>query len=424
MLGLASESGSILDSYKRYLRDSIDLNLNRAFLRIELGDLLWYIAVVSTACGLSLSEVTKGNLAKIRVRYKSRFPSKAASIGCIVPTEHRASTDISKDFSNYQFEASKFNELDLGGPDSLFAPLCGLAHATGNILKFPKDSAGLINLQVHKKFFRSELGDLLWYLSTVATASNLNLGDIAQENLARTRDLYPLASSRFLDRFKELPTLDDPGVSTECFPRRMIIKFTEERTSAGYLTATQTIVHAEPNAFPNGPQQRQGKLQGFKIGKPLGDRVDDNSRRMDGYRYHDAIHLGFMAVLGWSPTIRSLLRLKRKSKGATDRTEDGARAVFTEEGLAAILAQMAPRRMDFRGENAIDGEIIDMAKALVRNLEIEFAPGWLWRRAINQGFIAMHELEKNSGGYIEVDLDARALTYSKVRPNVSTKRRH
>jgi hypothetical protein len=41
--------------------------------------------------------------------------------------------------------------------------------------------------------------------------------------------------------------------------------------------------------------------------------LNRNSRRIDAYRFHDAIHLGFMAVLGWSPTMRALLRLKRKS---------------------------------------------------------------------------------------------------------------
>jgi MazG C-terminal domain len=156
----------------------------------------------------------------------------------------------------------------------------------------------------------------------------------------------------------------------------------------------------------------------------LGDQTDDNSRRADGYRYHDAIHMGFMAVLGWSPTMRALLHLKRKSENETDRTEDGARARFTEEGLATILARLAPRRMDFQGENSVDGEILDTAHALVRDTEIQSLPGWLWRRAISQGFVAMHQLDKNRGGYLLADLDMRTLTYSKVKPDVTAKKRH
>lgn len=51
MLGLASETGSILNVYQKYLRDAIDLAANREFLRGQPGDLLWYAAAVATACG-------------------------------------------------------------------------------------------------------------------------------------------------------------------------------------------------------------------------------------------------------------------------------------------------------------------------------------------------------------------------------------
>src|SRR5487761_83491 len=69
MLGLASETGSILNIYKKYLRDGIDLAANREFLREELGDLLWYAAAVATACGLDLEDIVQANLARTRDRY-------------------------------------------------------------------------------------------------------------------------------------------------------------------------------------------------------------------------------------------------------------------------------------------------------------------------------------------------------------------
>ena len=59
-----------------------------------------------------------------------------------------------------------------------------------------------------------------------------------------------------------------------------------------------TLVGAEPDAFPDGPVSIDGKLHGFRVGATLGDPLTDNSRQMDAYRFHDAIHLGFMAVLG------------------------------------------------------------------------------------------------------------------------------
>jgi hypothetical protein len=127
--------------------------------------------------------------------------------------------------------------------------------------------------------------------------------------------------------------------------------------------------------------------------------------------------MGFMAVLGWSPTMRSLMRLKRQSQRDTDRNEDGARANFTEEGLAAILARLAPRRMRFQGENTVDGEVIDTVKAITRDTEVEHVPGWLWRRAISRGFVAMDKLDENKGGYLIVNLDERDLAYTKMEPH-------
>lgn len=121
-----------------------------------------------------------------------------------------------------------------------------------------------------------------------------------------------------------------------------------------------------------------------------------------------------MSVLGWSPTMRAMLRLKRRSEPETDECEDGARAIFAEEGLAAVLSRLAKRRTAFLSETSVDGEIIEVAKAAAADLEVETLPAWLWRRAVCQGFRAMHQLGENSGGYLVADLDVRTLRYQKV----------
>lgn len=419
ILGLASETGSILDSYKRYLRDRIDLDLNREFLRVELGDLLWYVAVVASACDLTMAEIAKANLAK-------RHSGKNTA-GCFVQSGSNAPSDIVRDFAHYQYEASKSGNLSQRGPESRLEPLCGLAHATGRILNSSKGKVEIFASATHRKFLRTELGDLLWYVSAVATVSDLNLGDIAEENLRRTHDLYPERGKSFAALVKTVPRLDDPENPAECFPRYMVIRFVDGFWDE-HEVATQTIVFARPYAFPDGPipyeEDGEKKFQGFALDTPLGNETDDNSRKKDGYRFHDAIHMGFMAVLGWSPTMRALLRIKRKSEREKDRTEDGARAVFTEEGLSAILARLASRRMGFQGENVVDGEILDTIRALVEDKEVNSVPGWLWRRAISHGFRALKQLIENKGGYLIADLDARKLTYSKGPPNVPTKKRN
>ena len=150
------------------------------------------------------------------------------------------------------------------------------------------------------------------------------------------------------------------------------------------------------------------------LGGVLGDPLTDNTRRVDAYRFHDEIHLGFMAVLGWSPMMRALLWLKRKSSPEADECEDGARALFAEEGLAAMLSRLARSRTGFLSATSIDGDVIEVAKAAAVDLEAEAVPGWLWQAAIHQGFRAMYLLGENGGGYLVADLDARELAYRKV----------
>src|SRR6266571_8011960 len=96
------------------------------------------------------------------------------------------------DFSAYQSAAKETSKLELGGPAAAIAPMLGLASETGAILnvykRYLRDS---IDLTANREFLREELGDLLWYLTAVATACDLDLEDIAQANLRRTRDRYP-----------------------------------------------------------------------------------------------------------------------------------------------------------------------------------------------------------------------------------------
>lgn len=318
------------------------------------------------------------------------------------------------EFSAFQHAARQTSQLRLGGPQGAIAPMLGLASETGSILnvykKYLRDG---IDLAANREFLREELGDLLWYVAAVATAFGLDLEEIAATNLQRTRDRYPTEHPpRRLDR---LPTFDADYPPHESFPRRLVVAFAEHPLPSGRTAAALTLVGAEPNAFPNGRiATASGRQIGFQVGVELGDPLTDNSRRVDAYRFHDAIHLGFLAVLNWSPTLRALLRLKRKSNPETDECEDGARAIFAEEGLAAVLSRLAKRRTGFLSETSIDGEVIEVAKAAAVDLEVEPLPAWLWRSAICQGFRAMHKLDGNGGGYLVADLDARTLTYEKV----------
>ena len=74
-LGLAGETGEILNEYKKYVRDGSAHERFRERLREELGDLLWYLADAAAKFDLRLSEIAEINLAKVRERWADRGPT-------------------------------------------------------------------------------------------------------------------------------------------------------------------------------------------------------------------------------------------------------------------------------------------------------------------------------------------------------------
>ncbi len=69
-LGLASEAGEVAGKIKKVLRDR-DGDFRAApldALEDELGDVLWYLAVLASDLGLSLDQIARHNLDKLRSR--------------------------------------------------------------------------------------------------------------------------------------------------------------------------------------------------------------------------------------------------------------------------------------------------------------------------------------------------------------------
>ena len=87
----------------------------------------------------------------------------------------------------------------------------------------------------------------------------------------------------------------------------------------------------------------------------IGDRLTDNRVNPDDYRFHDVFHYAYAAILGWSPVTRALFRLKRKSDDRIDEGEDGARAILIEEGVTTWIFGRA-RQIDFF-ENVSSGDL-------------------------------------------------------------------
>jgi len=70
VLGLADESGEVLAVFKKWIRDkdADPEQLDKANLAKELGDILWYIAVIAHDLDVSLDDIASKNIEKLRSR--------------------------------------------------------------------------------------------------------------------------------------------------------------------------------------------------------------------------------------------------------------------------------------------------------------------------------------------------------------------
>ncbi len=69
-IGLMGEAGEVANKIKKIIRDdkSKIKKENRDGIKAELGDIMWYVAQLSTELGLKLSDIIGYNLTKIASR--------------------------------------------------------------------------------------------------------------------------------------------------------------------------------------------------------------------------------------------------------------------------------------------------------------------------------------------------------------------
>lgn len=75
-MGIAGEAGEVCDLLKKHVFHGHALE--KAELAIELGDVLWYIAVIARTAGIDLDLVAFVNLAKLKDRYPNGFNKQAS----------------------------------------------------------------------------------------------------------------------------------------------------------------------------------------------------------------------------------------------------------------------------------------------------------------------------------------------------------
>ncbi len=73
-LGLAGESGEVVDIIKKH--EFQGHKLDELQVKLELGDVLWYVALMAEALETTIDELMDLNINKLRNRYSKGFSKK------------------------------------------------------------------------------------------------------------------------------------------------------------------------------------------------------------------------------------------------------------------------------------------------------------------------------------------------------------
>ena len=406
-LGLAGEIGLLLSALKKEVRENRPTaSATRATVKDELGDILWYSVTVARRAGLDFQgDVLLSNLKRILSQHRDLQEAPAPlrknllAPGGTIETAIRAGTAAVESFGEYQELA--FSTSRLRNKDALVPYLVQIWSNAGQLLTPFRKGGNLEHSKVNAPELVSRaLGDIMWYVAGFASVYELELDEIAANNILKIRSAFPSESQK-----SPTPLYDDCHDVLEQLPRRFNVDFVE----ADCQTAVMLV-------------------NGVRVGDPLTDNAynTDLGERgvIDGYRFHDSIHLAFAAVLGWSPVIRKLMMCKRKSIREIDEVEDGARARIVEEMIAKIAHSHAvgiDRDKLFDESKRINLNLLKDIERLAEGLEVSGGRAgfqgckyWEWEKAILQGFRVYNKLRRCKRGRVTVDLDLRSVTFTEL----------
>lgn len=289
---------------------------------------------------------------------------------------------MTMDLHEFQVAAQETDQAPGSDDKAIIVPLLGLAGEAGTLLteykKLLRDGPAYVSFRDQ---IGEELGDVLWYVANLATKFDLDLGDIAAANLAKT-------VGRWGDPGQVPPTqpllFDEGREAKEQFPREMVVEIMEGPEDHGIKTAVLMV-----------------------DGRQIGNQLNDNAVIDDGFRFHDVMHLTHIALLGWSPTIRGFLGRKRKSDPQTDHAEDGARAVIVDEAIVEMVFDYARRHNFLVGVDRIDYELLRTIRRRTSGLEVGVRSAAEWEQAILESYRVWRAIRANNGGRFRLDLVER-----------------
>ncbi len=299
-------------------------------------------------------------------------------------------------FRDYQRQAARTDRARGGELASMMIPLLGLAGEAGSLLSEYKK--WLREGSRYKPFtdqVSEEIGDILWYLASIAGRAGLDLQEIAEENLAKLADRYAPAGHEGPILFPRR-RYDDDFPETEKLPTVIRVEFREQ--------------HVDGVA----------KLFTTCNERKFGDALTDNAHVRDGYRFHDVFHFANAVVLGWSPVVRSLLKVKRKSVPHIDEVEDGARAKVTEEAISAFVFGYARDYSFFENATSVEFGLLRTIKLMTRPFEVREKSLRDWEQSILQGYDVWRKMLKNGGGVLVGNAVDQSVRFESLSPEAPT----
>lgn len=357
LLGLFGEVGTLLSALKKKQRDRESfIGYTEAVIE-EFGDVLWYFSNIASRASLSLSVLAQ-----------------------------RTSRDL-QDWDNVEDDSFRtFADIQTkknahGSPDSpaFEAALITLAGKVGLLL----NDFHLNRIANNRDVLSAHLVEIFRALIESADVADIDLANAAVLNVRKIHSRWP-------EQKKYTPLFDDAFDSLEQLPRKIEMHIFEGKRG------DKTYVIQQCN------------------GLNIGSALTDNRMTDDDYRFHDVFHLSYAAILGWSPVLRALFKVKRKSQPKVDEAEDGARAILIEEGISTLIFHRAMRLNRFESITSLDYSLLKLIPEFVSGYEVEQCPLWQWEQAILDGFSVFRKLRLHRRGIVTADLEKRSISFKEL----------
>lgn len=353
VMGLFGEIGSLLAVIKKKRRDTTAYATYDEAILEELGDVLWYLSCIVSRAGLDLSVLCQR---------------------------------VFRDFEDWDIVEPQFGTWgDIprarppGDDAEVLERMSALAELAGELVGDLRTR----KLDGNRDRLSGDLVAILRAIVFTAEVAGVDLDRAVRANLEKTFSRWPIER-------RYPPIADGELPPNERLPRCFDVCVREHQANG------KTYVL----------QERNGVI--------IGDRLTDNKRESDDYRFHDVFHIAYAVHLGWSPVLRALFRVKRKSRPELDESEDGARAILIEEGIATFIFGRAVERRLFEGLDHLDYDLLKLVQGFVRGFEPERCAPWQWEQAILDGFRMFRALKQHRRGRIKADLEAHTLKFEQL----------